>query len=131
MHARAVGVKDARDLDLKLVLAPVVEEQCLGAALAFIVARARTYRVDVPPVILALRMNAGVAVDLRGRCLQDPGTQALRQAQHVDSPMHARLRGPHGVMLVMDGGSRAGEVVDLIHLYIERKSDVVPDHLEM
>ena len=38
VHARAVGVEDARDLDVDAVLAVVVEEQRFGAALALVVA---------------------------------------------------------------------------------------------
>ena len=76
VHARAVGIEDARDLDLELVLAVIVEEQRLGAALALVIAGARADRVDVPPVVFRLRMHGRVAVDLAGRGLQDPAAQA-------------------------------------------------------
>src|SRR5262245_55749633 len=69
VHARAVGIEDSGDLDLQPVLAPIIEEQGLGATLAFVIARARAYRVDVPPIIFSLRVDAGIAVDLRRRCL--------------------------------------------------------------
>ena len=52
VHARAVGVEDARHLDRQLVLAAIVEEQRLGAALAFVVAGARADRIDVAPIVL-------------------------------------------------------------------------------
>ena len=58
MHARAVGVEDARHLDAQFVLAPIIEEQRLGAALAFVVAGARADRIDVAPIVLGLRMDA-------------------------------------------------------------------------
>ena len=48
LHARAVGIEDSGDLDLQSVLAPIVEEQGLGATLAFVIARARANRIDVP-----------------------------------------------------------------------------------
>ena len=38
MHARPIGIEDARDLDAQFVLPPIVEEQRFRAALAFIVA---------------------------------------------------------------------------------------------
>ena len=38
VHARPISVEYARDLDLEAVLAVVIEEQRLGAALAFIIA---------------------------------------------------------------------------------------------
>ena len=46
------------------------------------------------------------------------------------APMHARLGGLHRIALVVDGRGRAGEVVDLVDLDIERKGDVVAHHLE-
>ena len=72
MHPRAVGVEDPRDADVDAVLAVVVEEQRLGAALAFVVAGARADRVDAAPVALGLRVDRRVAVDLAGRGLEDP-----------------------------------------------------------
>ena len=57
MHPRPVGVEDARHLDARLVLAEIVEEQRLGAALALIVAGARAQRIDVAAVVLGLRMH--------------------------------------------------------------------------
>src|SRR6185295_17168068 len=38
VHARAIGIENAHDLDVERVLAVVVEEQGLGAALALVVA---------------------------------------------------------------------------------------------
>jgi len=39
VDARAVGVEDARDLDVHAALAAVDEEQCFGEALAFVISR--------------------------------------------------------------------------------------------
>ena len=82
MHARAVGVEDARHLDADAVLAVVVEEQRLGAALALVVAGARTDRVDVAAIGLRLRVHERVAVNLAGRGVEDACARALGQAQH-------------------------------------------------
>jgi len=71
VHARAVGVEDASDLDVHAVLAAVVKEQGFGAALALVVAGARADRVDLAPVAFGLRMDFGVAVDLAGGGLKD------------------------------------------------------------
>ena len=56
--------------------------------------------------------------------------QALRQPEHVDGAMHGRLGRLHGIMLVMDRGGGAGEVVDFVDFDVERKGDVVPNELE-
>src|SRR5439155_1114991 len=59
VHARAVRVEDAHDLDAQVVLTAVVEEQRLGAALAFVVAAALADRVDAAPVRLGLWVHLG------------------------------------------------------------------------
>ena len=58
VHPRTVGVEDPCDLDRQIVLPTVIEEQGFGATLALVVAGARTDRIDVPPIILGLRVNA-------------------------------------------------------------------------
>src|SRR5438477_3309704 len=75
-------------------------------------------------------MHLRVAVNLGCRSLKNPCFHALGEAQHVDSPDDARLRGLYGIALVMNGRSRTGEVVDLIHFHIKREGDVVADRLE-
>ena len=106
MHARAIGVEDPRHLDAQLVLAVIVEEQRLGAALAFVVAGARADRIDVAPVVLGLRMDMGVAIDLAGRGLEDLRLHPLGQAQHVDGAMDAGLGRLHRIVLVVDRARR-------------------------
>src|SRR5579862_2862669 len=131
VHARPVGVEDAHHLDARPVLPPVVEEQRLGAALALVVAGARADRVDVAAIILGLGMDRGVAVDLAGRGLEDLGLHPLRQAQHVDRAGHAGLGRLDRIELVVHRRGRAGEVVDLVHLDIEREAHVVAQRLEI
>jgi hypothetical protein len=103
----------------------------LCATLALVVAGARPDRVDVAAIILGLRMHHGIAIDLARGGLEDLGFDALGQAQHVDRAMHAGLCRLHRIELVMHGRGRAGEVVDLVHLHIEREGHVVTEHLEM
>ena len=71
MHARAVRVEDAGDLDAQPVLAVALEDERLGAALAFVVAGADADRVHVPPVVL-VRCQGGDALSGRRRlhCLR-------------------------------------------------------------
>jgi hypothetical protein len=45
--------------------------------------------------------------------------------------VHAGLGGLHRVVLVVHGRCRAGEIVDLVDLRVERKGDVVAHQLEM
>ncbi len=71
MHVGPVGVEDARHPDGEAMLALVIVEERLGAALALVVAAARTRQVHVSAVLLGLRMDVGVAVNLAGGSLQD------------------------------------------------------------
>jgi len=130
VHPGTVGVEDAADLDRNVGLPPVGKEHGLGAALALVVAGADAVGVHVSPVVLSLRMHLGVAVDFARGCLEDAGADALGKPQHVGRPVDAGLDGLHGIVLVVDGGSGAGEVVDLVHLHVERKCDVVAHELE-
>ena len=81
VHARPVGVEDARDLDLEFMLAMIIEEQRLGAALAFIIAGARADRIDVPPIVFRLRMD--------GRDRRKP-----RSSRPAESGSEVALPGP-------------------------------------
>jgi hypothetical protein len=112
------------------MLTSIIEEQSLGAAFPFIVAGAQSDRVDVARVILFLRMNRGVAVDLGGGRPQNFGLHPLGEAQHVNCPVHAHLRGLNRIELIVNRGGWAGQVEDFINLYIEGKADVVPGQLE-
>src|SRR5262245_2599445 len=103
MHAWTVCIEDAGDLDLELVLAVVVEERRLGAALALIVAGARTNRIDIAPVGFGLWMHRRVAVHLARRRLEDATFEAFGEPQHVDRAMHRSLCRLHGVVLVVYG----------------------------
>jgi hypothetical protein len=62
--------------------------------------------------------------------LKDFGAQAFGQAQHIDGAMNAGLGGLDWIVLVVDGGGGTGQIIDLIGFDIERKSHIVPDHLE-
>src|SRR5262245_60257809 len=121
MHAWTICIEDARDLDLEPVLAVVVKEQRLGAALALIVAGARTNGIDIAPVRFGLRMHGRAAIYFTRRCLEDAAFETLGKPQHVDRAMHRCLRRLHGVMLVVHGGSWAGQIVDFVYFDIERK----------
>ena len=44
--------------------------------------------------------------------------------------MNTRFNRLHGVKLVVDGGGRTGQVVDFVHLHIQREGYVVADDFE-
>ena len=130
MHARAVGVEDACDFDLELMLAVIVEEQRFSAALAFVVAGARADRIDVAPIVFGLGMDCRIAIDLARRCLEYLAFEPLGEPQHIDRAVHRGLGRLHRIMLVMNGRGRTGEIVDFIDLDIERKAHIMAHELE-
>ena len=130
-HPRAVGIEDAHDADVDVVLPVVVHHQAFGDALALVVAGAHADRIDVAPVALGLRMLLRVAVNFAGRGEQDARAHALGQPQHVDRAHHAGLDGLHRVVLVVHRRGRAGEVKDAIDFEQDRLDDVVADELEI
>ena len=120
LKIRTIRIVDA-------VLAVVVHHQRLGHPLSLVVTAADADGVDVAPVAFLLGMDLGVPVDLRGRGQEDPGLDPLGQAEHVDRPHDVGLDGLDGIVLVVDGRGRAGQVVDLVDLDEERVDDVVAD----
>ncbi len=130
MHVRAIGIEDSRHFDTHTVLPVIIEEQGFRTTLSFVVARALTDRIDVPPIVLALRMLLRIAIHLAGRGLKNLRPDALGQPEHVDRAMHAGFRRLYRIVLVMDWRSRTGEVVDFVHLDVKGKGDIVPHELE-
>ena len=82
------------------------------------------------PVILGLRMHVRVAVNFRGRGLQNFRFHPLGEAKHVDRAVHARLCRLHRIVLIVDGRSWTGEIVDLVDLKIDRECHIVANELK-
>src|SRR3989454_5183565 len=82
-HARTEAIEDAGDPRVHAVRAVVGHRDRLGKALRFVVDAAWADRVHVAPVVLALRVNVRVAVDLRRRGEQEPGAGGLGHAERV------------------------------------------------
>ena len=85
-HARAVGVEDPHDARLDAVDAVVGHGHGLREALGLVVDAARAHRVHVAPVVLALRVDEGIAVDLGGGGEQEARLLGLGQAQALWVP---------------------------------------------
>lgn len=45
--------------------------------------------------------------------------------------MDARLDGLDRIGLIVERRGRAGEIVDLIHFYVEREANIMAEHLEL
>ena len=113
------------------MLAMVVEEQCFGATFAFVVASTGADWVDVSLIVFRLSMHARVAVDFAGRRLQHTDLQALGKTENIDRAMHVRFRRFNRVALVVNGRGKESQVIDFVHLDIERKGHIVADQFEI
>jgi hypothetical protein len=76
-------------------------------------------------------MHRWVAVNLRGRRLQDPRFHALGETEHVDRAVHARLCRLDRIELIVHRARWTGEIVDLVDLHIERERHIVTHQLEI
>src|SRR4029453_6421451 len=130
MHSRAVRIEETDHVDAQVMLAPIVEKDRLGGSLALVVTGPRSNWIDVTPIILSLRVDLRITVDLRSGCQQDPRLSPLGQAKHVDRPVHGSLGGLDWVALIVHWRRGTCQVVDLIDLDEKRKCTVVPDQLE-
>ena len=129
-HARAAGVDHPRDADVDAVAPGVVGDEALGAALALVVAGAGPDRVDAPPVVLALGVDLGVAVDLAGRGLQQPRAVPPGDRQGVLGAEHAGECRADRIGLVVRRARGAGQVVDPVDSQVEGLDHVVLDEGE-
>ena len=86
-HPRSVRVEDADDPRIDAMAAPRVDEDRLGHPLALVVAGALADRVDVAGVVLGLRMDERIAVDLGGARVDDAAAarpRVLDEAQRAE-----------------------------------------------
>src|SRR5260370_2537017 len=131
-QARPEGIEDAHDLDVEVVRPVIRHGHRLGEALRLVVHAAGTHRVDVTPVLLVLRVDLRVAVDLaRGR-EQVPGAGGLGETEGVVRPERADLEGLDRILEVVARARRAGEVQDGVNAAVDREElrDVVLFELE-
>jgi hypothetical protein len=131
MHAGTVGVEDTGHFDLDPILAVVIKEKGFRAPFSLVVTRPETDGIDASPIGLRLGMDRGIAIDLRSRCLKNPGFESFGKPQHVDGAMNVHLGGLNGVVLIVDRRSRTGQVIDLIDLYVEREGNVVANEFKI
>ncbi len=130
VHPWTIGVEDANHPNVHTVLPVVIEEQGLRAALALVVASPRPNGINVAPVGLGLRMHVGVPIHLGSRGLQDSRFHSLRKPKTIYGSHYGSLHRLDRVELVVNGRGRTGEVVDLVHLGLERIHYVVAKKLE-
>src|SRR5678809_1195132 len=63
-HSLPISVEDPNDPRVHSVLPMIVHHQCFGYPFAFVVTASQADAIDVSPIILSLRMDQRIAVDL-------------------------------------------------------------------
>ena len=104
----------------------------LGGALRLVVDGPWPERVDITPVGFRLRVDLGIAVNLRGRGEEKQRLLGPGETEHVVGAERADLQGGNGMVGVVDGGGGRGKVqhgIDRV-VHVERLADVVLDGLE-
>ena len=76
-------------------------------------------------------MNFRITIDFGGGSLEYFSTDPFSKPQHIDSSMDRSFNGLDRVVLVMDGRSRAGQVVDFVHFNIEGKRYIMADQFKI
>jgi hypothetical protein len=130
MHAGTVRIEDTNNFYFQFVLAMIIEAQGFPAAFSLVITTPGTDWIDSAAIVFHIAVFFRITINFgRGR-LQKSGLASLRQAEHVDCAMHARLGGLNQVELVVNRARRTGQVIDLVDLHIQRKGYVVGQQLE-
>jgi hypothetical protein len=134
--AGTVGIEDAGDAGVELVLADVLADEGFCEAFAFVVAGAGPVGVDVSPIVFGLGMDEGIAVDLAGGRLEEPGPVVARQLEGMVGAVAVDHEGFDRVAAVAFRAGGTGEVVDTVELFhrefgAERLAHVLREELEV
>jgi hypothetical protein len=108
----------------------VVEKEGLCTPFPLIIARAKANGIDVAPIFFCLGVDVGIAVDFRGRGLENFTFQSLGKAEEVHRAENAGFEGLNRICLVMRRRGGAGEVVDFVDFYMEGETDIVANQLK-
>ena len=76
-------------------------------------------------------MQVRVAINLRRRSLKNSSINPLGQAQAIDGSHNRSLDRLDGIVLVMDRGSWASQVVNTVYLNLEGVDNIMPHKLEI
>src|SRR5579863_1178250 len=116
LHARPVGIEDAHDTRVHVVIAMIGHGHGLAEALGFIVNRTRTDGIYVAPIGFFLRMFQRIAVTLRGRRDQVFCPILARYIQSMKSAQRTNLQSLDSVFRVIDWAGWTGEMEYVIDL---------------
>ena len=109
----------------------VIKHQRFSYPFAFVIAASTPNWIYISPVGFFLRVNVGIAINFRSGGLKNAGFYPLCQTQHIQGSQHTGFDGLDRIVLVMNGRSRAGQIIDLVDLEQDRMHYVVPYDFEV
>ena len=132
-HPRPVCVEDADDMGFDSVVPVVGHRDGFGKAFGLVVAASGTDRVDVAPVILALGVNLGVAVDLGGACQKESRVFGFGESKGVVGAERSDLERGNRVLQVVGWACGASEMEHIVDGPVDQDGfrDVVLEKLEL
>ena len=131
LQARTVGVEDANEVGVDVVVAVICHDGGFGEALGLVVDGARSDGVDAAPIALHLWMDFGVSVALRGGCVEISGVVLACEVERDDGSIGADQKSFGAEATVVDGAGGRGEVEDVVDVAgIEGLRNVVIDKAE-
>src|SRR5258707_14150351 len=131
-HAWPVGVEDANDAGVDVVIATIGHRHRLGKALGFVVDAARADGVDIAPVVLLLRMDERVAIDFRRGSEQEASVLGFGEAERFVRAEGADLERLDRQLQVVDRAGWGGKVQEGVDgaFNVNEGSNVVLDEEE-
>ena len=114
IQSGTVSIENSCDSDVDTLDTIVLNEKSLGGSFSFIVARSDSNRVDMAPVVFALRTDFWVTVDFWSGSKEYSGFVLFGEIQDVDRALETSEKSFQWGILVMNGWGRAGQIIDLL-----------------
>src|ERR1700678_1479897 len=132
LQSRTIRIKNTNQMSIDLVVAVVSHYGSLGESLRLVIYRTRSSRIHVSPVGFDLRMNLGIAIALRGRCMKIASVMSPRYIERIQCPRRTHQKRLHSQPSVIHRACGRSEVEDVIYCaYIERLTDILSNKLEL
>ena len=115
LHARPIGVKDAQNARIHLVVAVIGHGYGLGETFGFVIHGARPDRVDMSPITLCLRMLQRIAITFGRRSHHELGSVSPGQVKGFKCAVGSYAQRLDSVGSIVHRAGRTGEVKDVVH----------------
>src|SRR6185436_9754146 len=109
-----VGIEDPHNPRIQPVKAMVRHGDRLCETFGFVIDAARAYRIDIAPIVLALRPYQWITVNFRSRCEEKNRAFGLGQAERVMSAQGANLQSRNRQFEIVHRTRGRSEMQDIV-----------------